>query len=198
MESPVVFRPWTGVAVTVLVGAVVVVSLTGLGIAGDTESLRRFGPAFVALAILTAALFWLPAVIVSTDAVTVRNPLRTVIVPWERIVGVESRFGMRLMLTPKGAVSAWAAPADGRRANPRLLGLMKATGSAAASERTAREARERADGEAATYIRRVLAKRSAEFEAAAVSPRDIVRTLNVPVVVTLVVVIGAAIAFALT
>lgn len=194
MSSPIVFRPWTGVAVTVLVGAVVVVSLVGLAIAGDVESLRRFGPAFVALAVLTAALFWLPAVIVSTDAVTVRNPLHTVVVPWGRIDDVESRFGMRLMLRPSGAVSAWAAPADARRANPRLLGLMKVTGSAAASERSAHEARERADGEAATYIRRVLAKRSAEVE----SPRDVVRTVNVPVVVALAVVIGAAVVFALT
>lgn len=189
--TPIVFRPWTGIAVTVLVGAVVVVSLSGLVIAGDGLSLRRFGAAFVALAFATWVLFWWPAVIVTPETVTVRNPLRTFVVPWGNIESVETRFGMRLLLRPDGAVSAWGAPAESRRASARLLQRARATASAGATDALSREAREVGAGEAATYIRRELPKRSS-------APGEVARRVNVPIVVALAAVVIAAVVFSLT
>lgn len=191
MSSPIVFRPWTGIAVTVLVGVVVVVSLAGLALAGDLESLRRFGPAFVALALATAALFWWPAVIVG-DEITVRNPFRTIVVPWNAVDGIETRFGLKLLLIPSGSVAAWAAPAPSRRTSAMLLRRAKETSSSRASEALMREGRERGDGEAATYIRRELPKRSAG------ATGTVIRRWNVPVIAVLAVAAGAAVAFSLT
>lgn len=195
MRSRVVFRPWTGIALTVLVWAVVVVSLAGLAIAGDIESLRRFGPAFVALGAVTWSLFWLPAVRVDDAGVVVQNPLRTTAVPWSRIDGLETRFGLKLVLRPSGTVSAWGAPAASRRQSAALLRQSRATASRSANEALEREAMF-AEGEAAMYIRRELTRRERTGE---LGPEaDVVRTPNIPVAVGLAVVLVAAVALPFT
>ncbi|MCU1412270.1 MAG: hypothetical protein JWR04_2977 [Rhodoglobus sp.] len=197
MRTPIVFRPWTGIAVTVLVGAVVVVSLAGLAIAGDFESLRRFGPAFVALAVVTAALFVWPAVIVGPEGVVVRNPFRTAVVPWSRIDGMETRVGLKLLLLPSGSVSAWAAPAPSRRTSARLLRYSRLTGSKGANDALDREALARVDGPAGTVIRRELT-RLERTPSAVSAPGVVVRRANIPVIAVVVAVVVAAVVFSLT
>lgn len=195
MRSRVVFRPWTGIALTVLVWAVVVVSLAGLVLAGDIESLRRYAPAFVALGAVTWLLFWWPDVRVDDAGVVVRNPLRTIAVPWSRIDGLETRFGLKLLLSPSGAVTAWGAPAAPRRRSAALLRQSRATASKSANAALEREALV-AEGEAATYIRRELARKERTGET---GPEGAVtRTPNIPVIVGLAVVLVAAVVLPFT
>ena len=197
MTSPIVFRLWTGVAVTVLVGAVVVLSLVGLAAAGDVESLRRFGPAFVALEVVTAALFWWPAVIVGDDAVKIRNPFRTTVVPWEAIDAMETRVGLRLVLRPNGSVSAWAAPPPARRSSATVLRYSLATASKRANDALQREARGRVDGQAGTLIRRELARRERLAHGAGPTAA-VIRRPNFTAIVIVAVTVVAAILFTLT
>lgn len=56
---------------------------------------------------------WCPAIEVDDAGVTLRNPARTVHVPWSALIEVETRFALTLV-TPTRRYSAWAAPAPGR------------------------------------------------------------------------------------
>ena len=196
MSSRIVFRPWTGVVLTLLVGVVVVVSLGSLVIDGDVESLRRFGPAFLTLGFGAWMLFWRPAVVTDDGAVTVLNPLSTTVVPWERIDDIETRFGLRILLRPSGKVSAWGAPAASRRASAKLLRLSRETASAAGAAVLQREAQEH-EGEAATMIRRELTKR-ARMPAAVTTPAEVVTRPAIPIIAALAVLLLAAVLFPLT
>ncbi len=197
MTTPIVFRPWTGIALTVVIWGVVAVGLGSLALAGDIESLRRFGPAFAALAVLTWLIFWWPSVTLSAETVTVRNPLRTTVVPWAAIEGIETRFGLRIELRPAGIVAAWAAPAGSRRAGARLLRRAVDTSATGASETLVREARLQGEGEAPTAIRQELARRE-RTGTAVTGSTEVTRTFNIPVIVLLAAVLLAAVAFALT
>ncbi|MBG6216503.1 hypothetical protein IWX75_000947 [Arthrobacter sp. CAN_A6] len=57
-------------------------------------------------------LFWYPTVVVDRAAVTLRNPLVTISVPWAALVHVDTKYALKLV-TPRRAYSAWAAPAPG-------------------------------------------------------------------------------------
>ncbi|WP_285725935.1 PH domain-containing protein [Psychromicrobium xiongbiense] len=57
-------------------------------------------------------LFWYPEVVVGSDSVTLVNPVRTIEVPWEALITVDTKFALTLV-TPVGRFSAWAAPAPG-------------------------------------------------------------------------------------
>ncbi|CAN5322413.1 hypothetical protein BH11ACT5_BH11ACT5_13310 [soil metagenome] len=197
MTTPIVFRPWTGIALTVVIWGVVAVGLVSLAVAGDVESLRRFGPSFVALAVLTWLMFWWPSVTLSAESVTVRNPLRTTVVPWAAIERIETRFGLRIELRPAGIVAAWAAPAGSRRAGAKLLRRAVDTSATGASESLVREARLQGEGEAPTAIRQELARRE-RTGVASTGSTDISRRFNIPVIIALVVVLIAAVAFPLT
>ncbi|MBT1002886.1 PH domain-containing protein [Paenarthrobacter sp. DKR-5] len=65
------------------------------------------------------ALFWHPAVIVAEQDVVLRNPLRTISVPWAALVTVDTKHALTLV-TPGRRYVAWAAPAPG------ILGTMSA------------------------------------------------------------------------
>ncbi|MBO1267340.1 PH domain-containing protein [Arthrobacter cavernae] len=69
-------------------------------------------------------LFWRPAVVVHDAGVTLENPYRTIDVPWEALVQVDTRYALTLM-TPGRKYPAWAAPAPGiwggRNARPEHL-----------------------------------------------------------------------------
>jgi hypothetical protein len=196
VKSRVVFRPWTTTALTVVVWLVVVVSLVSLAASGDVDSLRRFGPAFVALGVLTASLFLWPAVIVDGEAVIVRNPLTTTTIPWSEIEGIENRFGLRILLTSGPPVAAWAAPAGSRRTSARLQRRATDTSSRSGAEAIARDARMAGEGDTATAIRQELARRART--GAAPGPVETTRSINVVVVVAVVAALLAAIGFALT
>lgn len=78
-------------------------------------------------AFLAWAWLWRPAVEVSDEGVTIVNLVRTVEVPWEALIQVDTQFALTLR-TPRGTYTAWAAPAPGR------------TGTALARRREARAA----------------------------------------------------------
>jgi len=76
-------------------------------------------PAF--FAVLAAEFLWAPRLVVSDRKITVRNPLRTIVIPWNALIQVDTKFSLTLY-TPGRRFAVWAAPAPGRatvrRANP--------------------------------------------------------------------------------
>ncbi|MEZ2388901.1 PH domain-containing protein [bacterium RCC_150] len=76
------------------------------------------------IAFLGWLLFWRPTVIVGDSGVTLENPYKTIHVPWEALVQVDTRYALTLM-TPRRKYAAWAAPAPGiwggRNARPEHL-----------------------------------------------------------------------------
>ncbi|MEO5535453.1 MAG: hypothetical protein ABIR17_10025 [Pseudolysinimonas sp.] len=120
MAKRLVIRTSTGIAVTILVAVVAVVSVALLLQSGDIETARRYGPPFVTVAYLAWLLFWWPMVELAKDVLVIRNPLRTFDIDWEAIDEVKNQFS--LVVTAAGrSITAWAAPAPRRRPNPRLL-----------------------------------------------------------------------------
>ncbi|MEC5197922.1 hypothetical protein RCH21_000130 [Arthrobacter sp. PL16] len=106
-----VFKPrtsiwFTGIAVLIAVGGLVSVLVTD-----GTAGLSAAAP-LVGVAYLGWWLFWYPAVIFADEAVTLRNPLATIRVPWAALIDVDTKYALKLV-TPSGAYTAWAAPAPG-------------------------------------------------------------------------------------
>lgn len=110
--EPLVYRPtfvralaavvWSGVAVSAVMVAL-----------DDAAQLLRWLPPLALLALGVHVLFWRPAVVVDDEAVLLRNLVRDVRVPWQRLEAVDTRFALTLH-TDAGRFVAWAAPAPGR------------------------------------------------------------------------------------
>ncbi|TFD24304.1 PH domain-containing protein [Cryobacterium sp. TMS1-13-1] len=58
-------------------------------------------------------VLWNPSLDVDDDAVTIRNPLRTIVVPWAALVHVDTKFALTLY-TPGKKFAVFCAPAPGR------------------------------------------------------------------------------------
>ncbi|WP_247826689.1 PH domain-containing protein [Arthrobacter antioxidans] len=106
-----VFRPrtsvwFTGVAVVVALGGLATV-IVEQGAAGLLTGWPLVGVAYAGW-----WLFWYPTVAFAEDAVTLRNPLATIRVPWSALIDVDTKYALKLV-TPSGAYTAWAAPAPG-------------------------------------------------------------------------------------
>lgn len=109
--TPTVFRPRAGVWFTAIA---VIIAGGGLisEVAGDgTAGLLRGWPLIV-VAFGGWWLFWYPAVIFEDRAVTLRNPLATIRVPWATLIDVDTKYALKLVTT-SGSHTAWAAPAPG-------------------------------------------------------------------------------------
>ena len=113
--APTTFRPLFGRVLSVIVGAVGLVALGGFVVVGDWSGLVRYGWLPVLLVVAVFAMFWLPSVSVAEHAVTVRNVLSTVTVPWPAIQRIDTKFALTLY-TSGGKVTAWASPAPNRYA----------------------------------------------------------------------------------
>ncbi|MDQ0238219.1 PH domain-containing protein [Arthrobacter bambusae] len=76
------------------------------------------------VAFLGWLLFWRPVVVVRDSGVALENPFRTIDVPWDALVQVDTRYALTLV-TPRKKYPAWAAPAPGiwggRNARPEHL-----------------------------------------------------------------------------
>jgi hypothetical protein len=72
--------------------------------------------ALVALFAWTA--LWRPHLVVDDDGVEVRNVFRTVFIPWNALIHVDTKHALTLF-TPGRRISVWAAPAPGRAAAAR-------------------------------------------------------------------------------
>ena len=58
-------------------------------------------------------VLWRPDLRVTDTAVTIRNPLRTIVVPWAALVHVDTKFALTLY-TPGRKFAVYCAPAPGR------------------------------------------------------------------------------------
>ena len=58
-------------------------------------------------------VLWRPDLKFSDTAVTIRNPLRTIVVPWAALVHVDTKFALTLY-TPGSKFAVYCAPAPGR------------------------------------------------------------------------------------
>lgn len=110
-HPPRVYRaasaPWlTGFLV--VLGFVVLVA----GWGGSATTNRAVAAGAAALAALGYALYWRPRLEVAAPGVRIVNPLRTVEVPWGRIVDVSTRFSVTLR-TAERSYSSFALPAAG-------------------------------------------------------------------------------------
>ena len=97
-----------------LTGFLVVLGLV-VGVAGWGHTTAHHAAAVcggLALAALGYALYWRPRLEVHADDVRVVNPLRTVSIPWSRIVDVRTRFAVTIA-TDDGAHSCFALPSAG-------------------------------------------------------------------------------------
>ncbi|RJU02838.1 PH domain-containing protein [Arthrobacter frigidicola] len=106
-----VFRPRTSKVFTAVAFALTAVGLVSVVVAEGVSGLLAGWP-LIAFAFAAWWLFWYPSVEVDPDAVTLRNPLITVSVPWAALVHVDTKFALKLV-TPRGSYTAWAAPAPG-------------------------------------------------------------------------------------
>ncbi|WP_077489974.1 PH domain-containing protein [Sinomonas mesophila] len=127
------------------------VTLTTAGLAG-----LRFAAPLALLAAGGWVLFWRPGVLVSDAGVELRNPFRSVGVPWDALAHVDTKYALTL-ITDHGRFTAWAAPAPGvwgaRNARPEHLdGLPETTYGPARSVRPG-DLRHTDSGQAAALVR---------------------------------------------
>ncbi|WP_035876892.1 PH domain-containing protein [Cryobacterium sp. MLB-32] len=97
-------RTLAGIVVALCAVSAVALSLTG-------QELFLIPTGFIVL--LCWVYLWAPSVCVSDRAVTVRNPLRTIEIPWAALVQVDTKFSLTLF-TPGRRWPVWVAPAPGR------------------------------------------------------------------------------------
>ena len=98
--------------VTILVWVISALAALSLFLLPPGPHLYYLVPAaFIALFVWE--FMWLPIVLVTDTAVTLRNPLRTVVIPWPALVHVDTKFALTLY-TPSRKFAAFAAPAPGR------------------------------------------------------------------------------------
>ncbi len=65
------------------------------------------------IAVASWVTLWHPGVTVDDEKVSLVNIVRTVSVPWEALIDVDTQYALTLR-TPRRSYSAWAAPAPGR------------------------------------------------------------------------------------
>lgn len=118
--QPAVFRPLFGRVLTVVMTVLALAGLGGFVVTGDFDGLVRYGWWLGLMAYGTAVLFWMPRVDVREDAVEVRNPFVSWILPWEGIQLIDTKWALTLRAGGK-RIEAWAAPA-GSRWTPMTLG----------------------------------------------------------------------------
>jgi hypothetical protein len=107
------FNRILAIAIWVVGGLLIVGAVAG----GATSRVFYLVPAaFIAL--LAWEALWQPYVLVDDDGVVLRNVLRTVRVPWDALVHVDTKYALTLF-TPGHRYAAWAAPAPGRGASAR-------------------------------------------------------------------------------
>lgn len=109
-----VFRARSSIWVLAIAGIVVGVGLIASVVASGPGALATSAP-LLAVGALAWWLFWYPSVVIGPDAVELRNPMRTVEVPWAALIHVDTKYALQLV-TPGGSYTAWAAPAPGARA----------------------------------------------------------------------------------
>lgn len=161
MDSPdnasttIVFKPrsakwFAGITWALLaVGVVAAVAVNGV------EGLQSAWP-LLALGYFGWWVFWYPSVRIDDDAVTVHNLLRSITVPWNALINVDTKFALTLVTT-RGSYTAWAAPAPGvwgtHRGKPEHVRGLPATTYGAADSIRPGDLKNTDSGTAAYHVR---------------------------------------------
>ena len=95
-----------------------VFAVSAVWLPGGAERFAGLVP-LAALAALAYVALWLPNLRVSDEGITVRNVLRTVSIPWEALVHVDTKYALTLNV-PGRAVPVFVAPAPGTVTASRL------------------------------------------------------------------------------
>lgn len=119
MSSRTVIRPRLSVIVYAVVALASVAAFVSLLVSGA----GREAAAVVPIPAVLLGLGWVtlvtPCVVFDDDAIEVRNPLRTIRVPYGRVRESRTQYGFALV-TDDGVVQAWAAPRPDIRSAMRL------------------------------------------------------------------------------
>lgn len=115
---PYVYRPLFGRILTVSVAVICLIGVIWQAIA-DFGDLWQVLPVLGLITAAVWALFWNPHVRVDADGVLLQNPLRRIVLPWQAIELVDTKWALALR-TKAGQYTAWAAPAPSRMAARRL------------------------------------------------------------------------------
>lgn len=152
-SSRLVYRSNTNMVISIAGWAV-------LGLAGVAAFLTGRPSAVLGLvpiamfALLIWELFWRPAIIVEDDGVTLVNQFHTIVIPWAKIVDVETKWSMTIV-TPERRYRGSAAPAPGAVYRPNMSGAAR-TGRVVDGSISKADAPGTDSGDAATIVRRRL------------------------------------------
>ena len=113
IPEPASFRPTFGRWLTGIIGVICgLAALISLGSTGP-EAIVTIWPWLALLAGAAWAVFWRPEVRVNETSVVLVNVWHEVEVPWNLLIGVETKWALTLV-TAEQRYTAWAAPAPGR------------------------------------------------------------------------------------
>lgn len=95
-----------------MVWALCVALAVGVFLTAASESRFWFLVPILWIGASAFAVLWAPRLSVDDDAVIVRNVTRTIDIPWEALIHVDTKYALSLH-TPGRAISVWVAPAPG-------------------------------------------------------------------------------------
>jgi len=111
--QPVTLRSRFGMALTVAVWLICLVSLVTLGTdQGVTQSVR-YTPVVVLVGYVCWMTFWAPSVTIDPSGVTVRNIARSHRITWPAIQRIDTKYTLTLFAADR-KYAAWSAPAPSR------------------------------------------------------------------------------------
>lgn len=109
--STVMFKPRSAKWFAGITWTLVAVGIIAAAVAEGVDGLLTAWPLLV-VAYFGWWVFWYPSVQIDDDGVTLHNLLRSVSVPWDALISVDTKFALALVTT-RGRFTAWAAPAPG-------------------------------------------------------------------------------------
>ena len=131
-----------------------------------------------ALCWLSLNLFVFPALIAHRDGLEVRNPLRTVFLPWGSIAQAGGRFFAELTDTAGEVTRVWAAPLSAVRTHKQKLRKKAADADLLASGIDPKAVPDHTQLGTVDLIRRTIAEHSGEKNKENSAPRQVRRSWN--------------------
>ena len=131
-----------------------------------------------ALCWLSLNLFVFPALIAHRDGLEVRNPLRTVFLPWGSIAQAGGRYFAELTDTAGEVTRVWAAPLSAVRTHKQKLRKKAADADLLASGIDPKAIPDHAQPGTVNLIRRTIAEHSGEKNKENSAPRQVRRSWN--------------------
>lgn len=195
MSKPTTLRPSFSLVLYVVVAVMSVIALAYcLVIPEARDSFAKVAPIPLLMLGCGWVLLAAPKLVISSEAVTVHNPLVTTRVPLGRIDEIETRHGF-VMHTSEGKVQAWAAPPPDRLRSMRHFEQKLTRGDGFQDPRIARDKFGQLPSSAAPGTLSGDAAITVRHHAADASTEPITRRVNV---VNIVVLVVTAVGIALT